>query len=647
MDTLTDIASDVIGDPVVLQGGMLCLRLGGRTVPLHTGGAPVKSFVPGWRPTFVYTGFAPFALLHFSSDSGEAAVWIVDADGARLGGSLEELEPAAQDALRAAATPRVAHLVNAMLRRPEPSLDPRDHAFLRLPEAFRRDIGQLCAMSSLPQVGRVVLGTTPDGWDDAWGLDRGHVETILATPFGDRLLKSAKDGMLSWESPVDGRPLRVEGSLCSDDFRFAYRLVDPLHSVVCYPIVSFHHSHTIGLYVPTLGLMLTRSGWEGALDAFVPNVEGWLVPLVCRFGAALEGYFRAGASHVASIMRGAPSIHLGHQLWNELSGIDQFLRSSAGPHLPRWIVPGPETEVWGAVDKLFPQLVGQVDRLARDSDDAIATSYETGACLVRITGEHVCADMRASLQRNVEADLVFGEVRRTIEGRTRPDAPVVLLGLRVENRTMVDLLEFCEELLERVAEAFPGVILVLDGHNSSHDGWAIMSHGEGVARRPPFEVERQIAGHLRRLQVGRDVTVVDTLGAPIRTSLAWCGQADCFFSIWGASLSKYRWACNKPGLVVTSRWNLTHRADLHIYDSPEYMETPSELAFVDPAVVEDRPNSTLLVDVGPGQPSYFNFIVEHGPVISQLIRLIDASLARRPAADAPACIGAVQGIDLP
>ena len=194
---------------------------------------------------------------------------------------------------------------------------------------------------------------------------------------------------------------------------------------------------------------------------------------------------------------------------------------------------------------------------------------------------------------------------------------------------MVDLLDFCEELLEYVADAYPGAILVLDGHNCGGDGRVIVSHGELGARRPPLEVEQQIARHLRRLQVGRDVMVVDTLGAPIQASLAWCWQADCFFSIWGASLSKYRWACNRPGLVVTSQWNLTHRADLHIYDAPEFMETPSELAFVDASLVHDVLEAVLLVDVGPGQPSFFNFDVHCEQVISQLALTVRNTLKQR------------------
>ena len=623
MDTLPDMASDIASDSVVLQDGALCLRLDGRTVPLRLGGAPVESFIPGWRPVFLYTGFSPFALLQFSSDSGETAIWIVDADGTRLGGSVEELEPGAREALRAAAAPRVARLMDAVLQQPALSFDSQARAFLQLPEAFRRDVGQLCAASALPPVRRVVLDAAPDEWDGGWGLDRGHVEALLAMPFQDRLLRTAEDGMLSWPSPVDGRMLTVQGSLCSDDFRFAYRLADPVHGLVCYPIVSHHHAATLGLYMPAFGLLLVRDGWAaGWLDVYAPSVTDWLIPLVCRFGDVLESYFGASTGRVASIMRGWPSNHLGHQLWNELSGIDQFLQSASGPHLPEWIVPGPETELWGPIDQVFPQLLGRVDRSAPNIDTALKASYDTGACLVRITSEYVSAELRASLQRLVEADPVHGEVRQIIAGRARPDAPVILIGLRVENRTMVDLLEFCEELLEQVASAFPGAILVLDGHNSGGDGRVIVSHGELGARRPPLEVERQIAGHLRRLQVGRDVMVVDTLGAPMRASLAWCGQADCFFSIWGASLSKYRWACNKPGFVVTSRWNLAHRPDLHIYDAAVYMERPNELAFMEADFIHDMPSAPLLVDVGPGQPSFFNFDVEVKPVLSRFLAMV-------------------------
>ena len=153
-----------------------------------------------------------------------------------------------------------------------------------------------------------------------------------------------------------------------------------------------------------------------------------------------------------------------------------------------------------------------------------------------------------------------------------------------------------------------------------------------LAARSPLAVEQDIARHLRRLQVGRDITVVDTLGAGIRTSLAWCEHADVFFSFWGASLAKYRWVCNKPGLVISSRINLSGgRGDLHIYDAPEFMESPTPLAFVDADAVEDLADAPILVDVGPGNPIYFNFRIDAARVFRHLREVAERALAAGPA----------------
>lgn len=622
---------DMTFDPVVSRDGCLCLQRGDAVVPLRLGHESVRTFVPGWRAVSAYSGFLPFSVLLFSNESGETAFWLVDATGLRLGGSLGELEPHALDALRVAAAPVVARLVSDVLAHPVVVLDTSVRAFLLLPEGLRRDIARLCAASAFPEPRRVLLDADPDPWEDDWSLSRRHVEALLATPFQDRVLMVAEDGMLSWPSPVDGRKLMVQGSLCSDDFRFAYRLVDAEHGLVCYPVVSHQHSATLGLYVPAFNLLVVReSGAIVWLDVYFPCMADWLVPLVCRFGAALEGYFQSGARRVASILRGWPSTHLGHQLWNELSGIDWFLGSARGQCLPNWIAPGPRTELWGPIDEIFPQLRGCIDRSAPNADFAIHKAYETGACLVRITSEYVSARLRASLRRTVEADPVYGEVQRTIADRRRPGAPVLLLGLRVENRTIVDLTDFCEELLEFVAHTFPGAIIVVDGHNSGSDGEVIVSHHELDARRSPLEVERKVVAHLRRLQIGRDVTVVDTLGLPVRTSLAWCEQADCFFSVWGASLAKYRWACNKPGLVITSEWNLRYRGDLHIYDSAMFMEGSSKLGFVDADAVKDAPDVPTLIEFGQEQPSYHNFDTTNSSIFLQLLH-IDCLRTRLPA----------------
>ena len=73
---------------------------------------------------------------------------------------------------------------------------------------------------------------------------------------------------------------------------------------------------------------------------------------------------------------------------------------------------------------------------------------------------------------------------------------------------------------------------------------------------------------------------------------------------------------------------MAHRTDLHIYDAPEFMEAPSELAFVAPDVITDAYDAPLLVDVGPGQPSFFNFNLDKTRVLNQVSVLLRN--AKRP-----------------
>ena len=107
------------------------------------------------------------------------------------------------------------------------------------------------------------------------------------------------------------------------------------------------------------------------------------------------------------------------------------------------------------------------------------------------------------------------------------------------------------------------------------------------------------------------------------TSLAWTMACDCFVSIWGASLAKYRWVGNRPGYVLSSRYNLLHRSDLHIYDAPAYMESPTPLRFVAPDCIVDDPRAAQLVPVGAGQPSFVNFHVDIARVLPEILQVIE------------------------
>ena len=644
----------LITEPVVQHGGIMHVRLGqDRIAPLFSApGQASTSFVPGWTPWLLYCGLAPFLVLEFRNQNGARAAWLLDRDLCRLGDKLADLAPAQAESLRQHSAAMLRRMIIDIMLRPMPLLSREAQAFAQVNDVLRTAIAESGGDSVLA-VPRAVLAAeieqriafiSPLGNQPVM-LDRAHLQAGLAATLEDRVVATTREGMLGWPSPVDGRSLRCQGSIYFDDFRFAYRFADIAAGLTFYVIASDHYCKPLAVYIPHLDLLVVRDArCKHLLEVyFPPNLARWFINQAALNGPLLVPYWVRGARRMASVMRGQPGTHLGHQLWNELSGMEYLLTSAEGEQIPHWIIPGAARgiELWGSVESLFPELRGRVTRSLAHGSDVMPHLYKEGICAVRITRERVSAELRRRLQRTTRMHPAYDAVRLQVDaaraGGAPLDVPVIVLGLRVENRTLVDLADFLAAAVRMVAQSWPGAIFVIDGHNArpaaepgdTASEAVIHSHGESLARRSPLDVEREIAGAVRLACADLDVTLLDTLGAGMTSSLAWAMQCDCFLSVWGASLAKFRWVCNKPGLVISSRANLLKRDDLHIYDAPAYMETPTSLLFADPASVVDDPEAPRVVPVSAGNPFFSNFRVDHARVLGQFKELLDTVMAAR------------------
>ena len=633
----------VVHDPVSLRDGGFHLILGGHAVPLLMAGEIVPQFLPGWRASHLYIGFAPLFLLELAHDDGRRATWFLDQRMQRVGDRVESLPRELGDLLRQKAAPVLERLMHTILHQGQPELAPECAAFLSVNAASRQAIATHC-LDLLVRPPLLLLETElapcsllfrGDEGGALRAISRTHLAVGLAGDFQDRLAAAFRDGVLSWPSPVDGATLQAQGCLCFDDFHFAFRFADRAHGLVFFVMVADHYSRVGGIWFPSLGLLVSHDALaRGVAGPMLRHIPHWFVTHACQWAELLVPYLRQGAVRFASVLRGRPGVHIGHQLWNELSGIDALLESRPTV-LPEFIVlnAADGIELYGPIDALFPALHGHVNRDLADIAAMIRYAYTQRVAVLRVTREHVSGRLRERLLGRVRESEAYRAARHDIEAARRraggARVPVVLLGLRVENRTLVDLAACFGNLIGFIVERHPGAVIVLDGHNArgaAEGGKVIESHGESFAGRRPVEIERELVGQLRRRFAADPVGIVDTIGQPIEASLSWAEQCDCFVSIWGASLAKYRWVCNKTGLVVTSRSNLMQRADLHIYDGPRFMETPTRLRFIEPDLVEDQPESPLLVNVAPGQTSFFNFRLDEARLFPQVDEMIRQSL---------------------
>jgi len=552
----------------------------------------------------VADGFAIIELLH---DDGSRAEWFFDGAG-QQSNDMGAWPSEAHDALRTAFRPAVTALRDALLPTFPLRFDPAQtaalHDFLRLGPGLRDAIVSALQAELLPDPAHCdidAFGAAMPSWADPAALRR-----TLSANLQDRFVAAMREGELVWPSPVDGADMPCTGALTLDDFNSLFRFFDRASGLDVFVLATEHVSRVAGLYVPGRGAVASLGGDQARMlrQHFKCLGRHLIKHLALYAESLLSGRARVVEKPgFATFLRGSSSAHLFHQLWNELTAIDALVAALPHVRLPVWLVPGLPghgIEFYGPIDALFPEIAGRVQRGFADQPALIRHAYENGLTLFRATGERIGAGLRrrvaAHAARHAPAVQATGYV--------------LLVGLRVENRTATDLAALCALVVEEAVRLHPGCTVVFDGHNArggTRSDETIRSYREGAATQSPLAVERGVVDAVRRRFAGQPVTVLDTLGEPLAVSLAWAHACNGFVALWGAGLTKYRMVANKPGLIVTSRWNLENKGDLYLYNAEAYMEGPTPVAFVPGDVVQDLPSAPMLVPFEHASYSNFTF----------------------------------------
>ena len=605
--------------------------------PVRNGGHPVSGFAGGWRALTVYAGFAPVFLLELVRDDGATATWYLDGSMNRIGGELHELTVDTR-----------AHLVQ---RYREATDAPWDSLIVATAPVWPEVIDGLADVNSRTLAELDGLARGPDRAEFAWkdisgtddlvltlndhGVERPvavspeHMISILSIDIRRHFILSMNAGRLTWPSPITGKPVTSVHGLYIDNMMILYRCVDEEHRLVYFVCCAGHDMETVGVLFPTIrrGFYLTPMQRHLAENACT-NLMARTMHYITRNGRLLPDYFARDLRTFATPLWGGAAFHIGHHLWNELSGLMDIVTGVTAEAYPRIIVQGDpgDGEAYGEIGRLFPELASRVERGLRDDADMVEFCCKNAIQIVRVTDSYVSAGLRNRVNRLVRISPAVDKERILSERLRQDGTPVVVLGLRVENRTVVDCQSFCHRVVEHLQQRLGRVAVIIDGHNARRrDGQAesYPSFTEARAAEPPIKVEMRIAQSLQAAFKDSQVTIVDNIGGSMDASLFWLDRAAFFICPWGAGLAKYRWIANKPGVVVSSRWVLQNKGDIHIYDDPKYMEEPADIRFIAPKHVFDFAEEPVLVQVfHPHHPMYYNFKMSMRALYSE----IDASI---------------------
>lgn len=603
---------------------------------IYNGGEPARVFVPGWQPRFVYTGLKPISLVLFEHEEHGPAIWYLDEAMSRLGGSFAELTPASVDKLSVAAATHFGMIWKQIVveQRP-PVLPDAVLSFFTLPLSIRHQV--LDAYLSQTDISTLYHSIdNPSGLSTRGKLVNVSGRRVLLDPlvmrrlFDPNFLQASyvrllQTGVLIWPSPVDGQDIRATHCFIIGPNRFAYRLPDIQNGLTFYVIADEVWFRTACIYVPEAQLAL-------ALDpdharALMPDLGRTMFQHVVEHGDNLYGYLQRPAARVQNVWRGATAIHLGHMLWQDISGVCQLVESVPADKLPTFRLfdcdLGPE--MYGPLDEIFPELKGRVTRDPGPFVGAIPGLYRDGVLAIKSSGMFISRTVRERIIDAIWRNPLHAQQIAECEATVAAGRPVIVLGLRTENRTLVNLIGFYERLADFLVKTVEKAVLVLDGHSARQGNTDKMmwSHGEKEDNHAPIEMELAILTAIQRRVQRSEVLVVSTISRPLSNSLIWGSFCHAFVAPWGAGLAKYRWVCNKPGFILTNHWNLHHRTDLHIYDAPEFTESPAPVEFINPDHVTDHPNASLLVPLGTEHdPSVMNFSVDEPATFRAIFAMV-------------------------
>lgn len=568
----------------------------GRSLPIQLNEGPVRSFNAGWNPVCVIDGFAPLHMLSLRHDDGSEATWILNDVMLRLAGSLSQLPPEHQAPLQQRAISLFQAVFDRIVKAPRPRQASDGEDLASLCEPTINELLPLAAPALTAGLVTINLNdAAADGVLQPFGLSATDLRDTLAGSVPEAYRQRLRTGELICTSPFDGRPVAAEIGLVLLDRLTAYRFTDPDGQRSFYVMVQDYHEAKTALYLPDAGLYCTAGHAPEA-----SNLVAILAGHAALHQRRLIRYLATPATGKTPInfVSDYPTLHIGHVVWNELSGLEELVELLDPAELPPvCVLNAPNgSEPYGPIDQLYPEFAGRVLRPEVSWSQTAAYVYDNGYFFMRYMTKFVRAAVGRRIRAAVSRDQRLVQERALAQRWREQGRVLVMLGLRVGNRTFGDQPGFLIAAIEHLIDRLGRVVIVIDGHNSRlglDATTSYMSFGPAGQDDPLIEEMRIVLALRRRYERDRRVEIVGTVGVPLACGLFWGMQSRFFIAPWGAALAKYRWVCNMPGFVLTNRYNLSQNlGDLPIYHDPAYVEAPNPMHFIAPEHVADAPGPT-------------------------------------------------------
>jgi hypothetical protein len=502
---------------------------GGESRPVTINGSLQLPAVPGWRPIHAVSCAGSIVLLAWANEEGDRGTWYLDPDMVFIGNIYANLAPELRKSAENAVTNAFGQAWDQLLCNPEPRIPLGCRALTKIDgnilkeTLFKPDI----VLPELSSELRDLHDVDPDRSFVAnmaglrVRLECRYLQALLdyrfeaRNTFPDDMASALKTGRFAWPSPVDGRTLESAHCIPLSDGIIAYRVCDRKYGLVFYVVCAWGHKAFV--YIPAARQLYFVTGKVKLLaDHFNAQIEQLFVQSVAYYGEQLGDYFKAPITGFSLISRVG---HIGHHLWNELTEISELV----GHDIPNFssdviVMHGSRAEPLGKIEEIFPVLTGRVIRDVLTHAELVRYCFANGRCIIEPTTSYIT---RKLADRVVDINIAHPDLQQDFAGLARYAAEgwqILLIGLRIENRTDTDLGDFCVCVVQAALQVVDQLVVVIDCLNAEFYG----------ADAAFLAAQAAVAEHLlAHFPFGGRVQIIDLAGAPVRRSLFWSRHARC------------------------------------------------------------------------------------------------------------------------
>ena len=369
------------------------------TCPIKLAGAPVVSFTPGWHPIVLIDLNLEVYLLELVHENGQRATWFLDSEYNHLTDCVALLPPRLRSSLLDTLLVPIKSVYDNLLSATHATNEDAGSPLHLISEStirqaidlLFRDNALSCNVVENGTFGQQSIRLKPENRM----IEFAHLNKTSMIDLWHSLELAICEGHIRCPSPASGSELESCHSFAIHDHRVAFRFVDLIHNFVFYLSITHHHGRISDIYIPAAKTVFTNFS-DDARTASLNVAAEYLTHFVTHH-REISSYLQIDRHKPAIVCRGFPGMHIGHQLWNDLTAYERLASRLDGKHLPILVVPNAErgSEAYGPLDRLFPEWSGKIDRSFQMEIETLGRfGYRKGYFLFRMIDHYVSLGLR-------------------------------------------------------------------------------------------------------------------------------------------------------------------------------------------------------------------------------------------------------------